>query len=733
MKLHSHNLIATFVACGLALLARGQASTPASSGTARPEEEIVTLNQFTVTATDDYYATNVLSGTRFNTSLHDLPVPIDVVTRDFMNDIGARDIAEALQYISGISMDREGDHAGKTDSDVVLRGFEGGGGGVSSGGGNQYINGYRTFGNFDNISIERIEVLKGPSSLFSGAIGAGGALNTITRQPTAKPSGLVSLYADSFDSVRVELESSGSVLPDKKLLYWVGMAVQDYGSWRDFANYKRVVISPTLQWNPTPKTRVMLFSQWMNNEQVPASNPVFFNPSNTAFEPNVRPSFNLMGPEAFNDSQQSHTIVDVVQKLNENWSIKVGGIYRTIDGERNLITTGANVAINTTTGARTASRTASAILTEERGHALQAYLLGKLEYAGLTHQLIAGYEYFTQIADEDVRRKTPALSRIDIDNPVSYALGDPWDLSQYPRLAGRYRRNGIVTNGYSLNNLWQTAQKRLTVQLGYRRDETEQYINDFVNPTASFEGDAKPADLISGGAAIRVLPQVVAFYSFRQSYEPLVKSDFFGNPFKPREGEGTDIGLRWDVDDGRFSTTVTYFEATNKNLEQSDPDHPGFQVQSGVNDSEGVEVSVFARPIKQWNIVASYTYNETVVVEDITRPFNVGLELSSVPRHRWSLWNRYRFDKSSLKGLSLGVGVIYVSERRGHPNLQDYPGLRVPEYYLTQFTASYATRIFGRQSTFAFGVKNVFDEFYRSSWRGIGDPRSYTGRVTFKF
>lgn len=733
MKPHTQIIIATLVSCGMALLARAQTTGQASSGVTTPEEGIVTLNPFTVTATEDYYATSVLSGTRFNTSLLDLPVPVEVVTRDFMNDIGATDIAEALQYMSGVAMDREGDHAGKTDTDVLLRGFQGGGGGVSSGGGNQYINGYRTFGNFDNISIERIEVLKGPSSLFSGAIGAGGALNTITRQPSAKHTGSLSLYVDSFDSFRAEAESSGPLLPDKKLLYWIGVAVQNYGSWRDFANYKRLVISPTLQWNATPKTRVTLFSQWMDNDQVPASNPVFFNPSNTAFEPNVRPSFNLMGPEAFNDSRQSHTIVDVVQTLNENWSVKVGGIYRTIDGERNLVTTGANIAINPTTGARTAARTASAILTEERGHAIQAYLLGKLEYAGLTHQMIAGYEYFTQVADEDVRRKTPALSRIDIDNPASYALGDPWDLTQYPRLAGRYGRNSIVTNGYSLNNVWQTAEQRVTVQLGYRRDDTEQRSEDFLDPSASFEGEAEPADLISGGVAIRLRPQLVAFYSYRQSYEPLVKTDFFGNPFKPREGEGSDIGLRWDLGEGRLSTMVTYFEATNENLEQPDPDHTGFQVQTGVNDTRGVEVSVYARPINGWNIVGSYTYNKTEIIEDIARPFNVGLELSSVPRHRWSLWNRYRFSEGALRGLSLGVGVIYVSERRGHPNLQDLPGLRVPEYYLTQLAVSYATQLFGHRTTFAFGVKNALDEFYRSSWRGIGNPRCYTGKVTFTF
>ena len=706
-------------------------SAPPPTAPASASSEIVKLDEFMVTAASDdgYKATNVLSGTRFNTSLLDLPKPIDVVTREFMDDIGARDITEALQYTSGIAVTRETDHAGKTDSDVLVRGFAGGGGGVSSGGGNQYINGYRTFGNFDSISIERIEVLKGPSSLFSGAIGAGGAINTVTRLPSERRKGSATVSVGSFDRYRLELEHSGPITGDKKLLYWVGVGVQDYGSAMDFANYRRVVVSPTLRWKATPKTNVTVFAQAMHNEQVPASHPVFMKPDLSAYLPNVSRSFNRMGPEAFNDSEQLHAIVDVVHKLNDTWTAKVGGIYRAIDGWRNLVTGGTTATINATTGVRTLPRSVAAIYQPEHGYAFQGYLLGKLRYAGLSHRAIAGYEYFAQASQEDVRQPRPNLTPINIDNP-NYSLGDPL---AYPRLAGRYDKKRLISRSYSLNNLWQAFEERLTVQFGYRRDETYQATDDFLTPSASFSGVAKPADLISGGVAVRVLPRVSLFVSYSESYEPLVKTDFFGRPFDPREGTGLDYGVKWDRADGRISATVTAFKVVNSNLEQADPDHSGFQLQTGENEAKGIEFSLLARPIKPWQVVGSYTHNKTRVVKDPRLPANVGLPTANAPREAWSLWNRYRFESGPAQGLGLGVGVVFVGERRGNPNLANNPGIRSPAYHRWQANASYATKLFGHRTIFALNVANLFDQFYRQSYAGLGEPRSFTGKVTFEF
>lgn len=103
------------------------------------------------------------------------------------------------------------------------------------------------------------------------------------------------------------------------------------------------------------------------------------------------------------------------------------------------------------------------------------------------------------------------------------------------------------------------------------------------------------------------------------------------------------------------------------------------------------------------------------------------------PRDSWSLWNRYRFENGPVKGLGLGVGVVFVGERRGNPNLVNNPGIRSPAFHRWQANASYATKLFERKTTFALNVNNVFDQFYRQSFSGLGEPRSVTGSVTFEF
>lgn len=718
--------LAALAACGFALAGQAQSASQANNNPA-PIDEVITLDVFTVKDDDGYRANNTLSGTRFNSSLMDLPKPVDVVTREFMEDIGARDITEALQYTAGITFNRETDSAAQQDSDVLVRGFSGGGGGVSGGGGNQYVNGYRTFGRFDNISIGRIEVLKGPSSLFSGAIGAGGALNTVTRQPTVKPRGSISTSYGTFDRYGATLEYSAPLTADKKLLYWVGVSARDDGSPYDFASYKSYAFSPVVQWDIGKDTRVSFFAQYLHNEQVSAAPPVFLSPGNVGYLPNVRRSFNRQGPESFHDSEVLHSTLDLTHVINKTWTFKVGGSYRWFERWRNLVTGGTTATINATTGVRTVPRSAAYNNQPESGYSLQPYLLGKFEYLGITHRMIIGAEYFTHTAHELTKQPSPNLTPINIDNP-NYALGNP---DNYPVL--RDQENSLISRAVSVNNLWQAFQNRLTVQLGYRHEEAYQKQDNFRTPSASFSGTAKPADLLSGGVAYRVLPNVAFFTSYSESYEPLVKTDFFGRPFDPREGKGTDYGVRWNIANDRLTGTINYFEMTNKNLEQSDPDHSGYQVQSGENEAKGVEFSLMARPIRAWQIVGSYTYNHTRVVTDIIRPYNVGLPTANAPRRQWSLWNRYKFEQGALKGLGLGVGVTFVGERRGNPNLVDIPAIRSPEYYKVQASITYATKVFGRNTTFSLAGNNLLDEDYLITYAGYGEPRTITGKITFNF
>jgi hypothetical protein len=55
---------------------------------------------------DEYRAANTTLGTRYNTPVKDLPMNIEVLTSAFMRDIGALDVREALEYVSGIQLEQ---------------------------------------------------------------------------------------------------------------------------------------------------------------------------------------------------------------------------------------------------------------------------------------------------------------------------------------------------------------------------------------------------------------------------------------------------------------------------------------------------------------------------------------------------------------------------------------------------------------------------------------------------
>src|SRR6185503_13607737 len=95
-----------------ALSAQSKApDTVGANETLDKKNETITLSPFTVTTDKDngYGATNSISGSRVNTPIKDLPIPIQVITNDFISDIGATTLRNSLAYVSGISIQTQND------------------------------------------------------------------------------------------------------------------------------------------------------------------------------------------------------------------------------------------------------------------------------------------------------------------------------------------------------------------------------------------------------------------------------------------------------------------------------------------------------------------------------------------------------------------------------------------------------------------------------------------------
>jgi outer membrane receptor protein involved in Fe transport len=181
----------------------------------KDREDTISLNVFEVRSDSDssYGALNSNSITRFNTDLSRMPISADIFTEAFMADIGARTIEDmVMNYVAGAGFDSENNTTvGNTqpgdrnaNSNIKLRGLStptlqrdafmpnsGIGTGVSS-----------------TFDVERVEVINGPQSLLYGNGGAGGVINTISKQARfgRKPSGSISVRSDEFGNAMGQLD-----------------------------------------------------------------------------------------------------------------------------------------------------------------------------------------------------------------------------------------------------------------------------------------------------------------------------------------------------------------------------------------------------------------------------------------------------------------------------------------------------------------------------------------------
>lgn len=337
------------------LAALAQTTTPPNGETLSEKDETLVLSPFTVTTDKDngYGATNSISGSRVNTAIKDIPMPILVITDQFINDIGATNLRDSLAYVSGISIQTQNDleNRGGTFGSAYGPGGVNNPEGVTSNinGVQMKIRGFITNNVLrdgfyrgspsDSINIERVEVVQGPNALLYGTGNFGGVVNYLTKKPQDKEHATASVSYGIDNFQRATIDSTGPISPT--LAYRVVGAWEDADTNIDHQNLKHWYISPSLSWRPTHKTEVLVQYEYndaentgfgfrslraaqgtgatpINNDQLEATG--FYWPPGAD-----KRTFNLGGPDTYNHNQQDNFEVTLSQQLMDetNWLPRV--------------------------------------------------------------------------------------------------------------------------------------------------------------------------------------------------------------------------------------------------------------------------------------------------------------------------------------------------------------------------------------------------------------------------
>ena len=254
------------------LLAQAAGSKPAAPTSASSSDPIV-LSPFLVDTASErgYQATSTLAGSRIKTDLKDVAASVTVLTTEFMDDLGAKDVASAMAFVAGAENDSTY-HAEPVAALGGANGYVGSDFGDNNnrsgvirvrglGSASTTINFIDTIGSTDRYNTERVEFLRGANSILFGLAEPAGLVNSSTKLAnTRKRATRVENKIDQFGSNRVMLDHNEVVIPGILAVRGVGLFnEQHYKVKTAFLRDKRVFLTGTYQ--PFQGTTVRAYAE----------------------------------------------------------------------------------------------------------------------------------------------------------------------------------------------------------------------------------------------------------------------------------------------------------------------------------------------------------------------------------------------------------------------------------------------------------------------------------------
>lgn len=168
---------------------------------------------------DGYNATHSQIATKTSTALLETSQSVSVVAREQMDDQGSQTVSQTMRYTPGVLTNPYG--ATHRYDYVAMRGFNDGS--VD----NIYLDGLKSMGDSGTYStlqvdpyfLERVDILKGPSSVLYGHSSPGGLMALTSKKPLYEPYHQIQATVGNQGQRSLGFDFSGPVDDDKRIAY----------------------------------------------------------------------------------------------------------------------------------------------------------------------------------------------------------------------------------------------------------------------------------------------------------------------------------------------------------------------------------------------------------------------------------------------------------------------------------------------------------------------------------
>lgn len=661
-----------------------------------------------------YVAKRSATATKTDTPIIEIPQSISVVSGEQMRATNAQSLQQALAYTPGIAAGASANNAATVDS-FFLRGFQ-----ADGQFGSFYRDGMRYQANISNgkqepFGIERVEYLKGPSSILYGAAAPGGVINTVTKRPQSTPYREINLEFGSFNRKQVSADLTGPVDAAGKLAYRLTALGRDSETFVDFGRDDRIYIAPAVTWHPAEQTSVTLLTSYQKVEQsdpgvLPARGTLLANPNGEIDRSRYvgEPTFSKFNTEitnlgyviehAFSDRLQlSHKLRHYDGKLHNEFVLLGAFDGRTLQRQSRF------------------HKDNTSVLTSDTS------LQYSIDSVSVRQVLLFGVDY-TRSEYGSVRLRG-SYAPLDVFNPVygsSRTLVPLTTQEDNRRQFGIYLQDQIKVGG------------RWVFLLGARHDA---FDNEFISTTTTATTRTEDKQgATTGRAGVVYLADygLAPYVSYSQSFYPNAGIDRFGNAFEPDEGEQYEVGIRLQPDNARFMLSAAAYQLTRSNVLTPDPANFGFSIAAGEVRARGFEFEAKGQVTRSFSLIGGYGYTDARIIKTTVAQV-LDSRFSNAPFHTAALLADVNFSAIGMPNLVAGAGFRYVSEKPGNTLVDGT--ISVPGYTLFDARLAYESDAW----RYALNISNLGDKRYipsacvGSGVRGCdyGEPRRTTVSVSY--
>lgn len=635
-----------------------------------------------------YVPARSATGSKTDTPLEEIPQSVSVIGREEMDDRGAQKVDEALRYTPGVYGQPFG-----PDSDtnwVFIRGFQATQSGVYQDGLQLYAYGFG--GQFvDSYNLERIEVLRGASSVLYGGSNPGGLLNYVTKRPGDTPVRKVEVGINQHGTAHLGLDVGGVI--DPTLSYRLTGRIAGGDTYTDFADGFRGTVSPSFKWSPNDANSLTVLTNYTDIDETH---------NGGAFLPYVgtvvdapfgridrKANFTEPGIDTYRRRQASigyefeHRFDnDLIFRQNARYNYSkvhevtvypfgYSGFSATPTDPNNLL---SRINFEHT------SRVNSVLIDNQ--------LEGRLRTGPVEHTALAGvdYKYFSM----DQVQASGSATTISATNPV---YGAP-----------QGQRFAYIDQELTMRQLGVYLQDQMRFGQGFLVTLSGRY------DIASTDADGTPA---YDGKTGKFSGRAGLAYEFANGLTPYVSASTFFNPvlgssaavgvFKPESGRQYEVGVKYRPTWMDALFTAALFDLTRTNVVTG---AFNAETQLGEVNSRGVELEAKANITPGLKATASFTALDLDIKKD-ANPALIGKTPYIVPQIQGSAFLDYTFRESVLNGVSVGGGVRYV----GSSWADNENTLKVPAATVFDARVGYKRDNWGAN----LSVTNLLDKKYVAS------------------